>query len=571
MSWLRGVEISVPRWETKASRCSYCIRLRTPRDTRARTTSENVFWSASRTYSDFREFRTELKKLTKADAEPKKREPMASELGPEIDPGPQHLAADQKDFGSSLCHCNGNQCPFREMYSFLKAIPFPSRVLSIVPYRSQAKMESRRLALHNFLSSVHQFCMSIPRATLQRIDLYEQCDILLLFSAFIGFDESLRSRLLTRSPVSLAAWKDSLEADFSFSTSTSTSPSINQTSSVFPSPNTENQIESENEVVDDTDALSGLEYELVAAQLGDSVVPMDDIVDRIPMLEHPSQQVVLERRTAEFDTFIDVEEEHSDAKSKHSAVQVLSELSRLPRLRVHSASVKKTRAFIEELRHYLLLQFRPECLTAELEHHESLFHLSQTRQWELALYVACDVGNLNAVKLFLGRGTDPTTWIRHDQTSALMAACATGNRDILGLLLAHQELELDWCDHEGRTALMVAVECGQDEIVRLLLEAGANASLSCSMGITGLHRAATIESVAIMEMLLAHYPDVNLNLGPAGNTPLHLAAHSGRFEQSALLMAHGADISLRNFKGDSAWDLAIDQMHWRIANLLTAE
>lgn len=589
MSWLRGVEISVPRWETKDSRCYYCIRLRTPRDRRTRK-SENVFWSASRTYSDFRNFRKELKTLTKVDAQVTSEELRASIDQPKVadffsTDGPQYLTLDEKDIGSACCHCNGNHCPFREMYHSLKSVPFPSRILSILPYRSKAQIDSRRLALQKFLVSVHQFCMSIPRATLQRIDLYEQCDVLLLFSSFIGFDENLRSRLLTRSPVSLAAWKDSLEAHFSFSTS---SPSgVIRTRSVgIESPNTGNQIEiGEFEDAEHTEALTAWENDLESAHVGVAVVD-----DTVPMLEHPSQQIVLERRlldSTELYDFSDVDDQSfsnqqapnqlnsglSNVEPERSAAhdQILCELRRLPRLRVRSASVKKTKAYFEELVHYLLLQFPQNHLTAELQHHESLFHQSQTRQWELAFYVACQVGNLNAVKLFLSRGTDPNTMIQNDQSSALIVACVNGNCDIVALLLTCQELDLNWCDNRGQTALMVAVECMQDEIVRLVLEAGANVSFSCSKGITVFHRAATIESIAIMKMLFAYHPNITLTQDPAGNTPLHLAAQWGRFEQSALLLAHGVDGTIRNHEGDSAWDLAIATSHWRIASLFSEE
>src|SRR4051794_11926312 len=111
-----------------------------------------------------------------------------------------------------------------------------------------------------------------------------------------------------------------------------------------------------------------------------------------------------------------------------------------------------------------------------------------------------------------------------------------------------------------------------------LLEAGADVHASDKNGVTALHHAVRFRNPIAVEMLIEHEADVNQPCRRSGSTPLHRAVMSTgapgtagkqaeQREIVALLLAAGADPSVRNRRGQTPGDYATDE---EIRRLLVA-
>jgi tankyrase len=103
----------------------------------------------------------------------------------------------------------------------------------------------------------------------------------------------------------------------------------------------------------------------------------------------------------------------------------------------------------------------------------------------------------------------------------------------------------------------------QEAVIRLLLRRGANVNETDKNGVTPLHRAVRFRSPAAVKLLLENGADVNAVDRRTRSTPLHRAvtntgapATAGKSKQIveiiALLLAHGADRTLKNKAGKTA-------------------
>jgi ankyrin repeat protein len=61
---------------------------------------------------------------------------------------------------------------------------------------------------------------------------------------------------------------------------------------------------------------------------------------------------------------------------------------------------------------------------------------------------------------------------------------------------------------------------------------------------------------AVCEVLLAADAGVNVQTDPQGYAPLHSAAFAGHVEAMRVLLAHGADRALVNYRGERPADTA---------------
>lgn len=130
------------------------------------------------------------------------------------------------------------------------------------------------------------------------------------------------------------------------------------------------------------------------------------------------------------------------------------------------------------------------------------------------LHIVSLVGHCEFVKLILDEGIDPDTRADFNTTP------------------------LYWAAREG-----------QDAVVELLLNRGADPNIGSISGSAPLHKASKRGFLGIVRLLLDHKADVHAR-GGWGRTPLHKAAYNvdnkGVIE---LLLAHGADSTLRDKTG----------------------
>ena len=108
---------------------------------------------------------------------------------------------------------------------------------------------------------------------------------------------------------------------------------------------------------------------------------------------------------------------------------------------------------------------------------------------------------------------------------------------------------------QDRTPLHRAVGGNNSDIVAALIERGANVNLSDKGGKTPLHWAAIVGSVECGTVLFRQ-GDCDLDArNKQGRTACHLASTDGRPEFVSWLIESGADITLLDGAGHTAYDL----------------
>ena len=86
-------------------------------------------------------------------------------------------------------------------------------------------------------------------------------------------------------------------------------------------------------------------------------------------------------------------------------------------------------------------------------------------------------------------------------------------------------------------------------------------------GNTDLHQAASKNAYQVAELLIAHGADVNVR-NKVRWTPLHQAVSKNAYQVVEMLVAHGADVNVRNNIGRMPLHQALDEKHFQIAELL---
>ncbi|WP_228538160.1 ankyrin repeat domain-containing protein [Nocardia sp. XZ_19_385] len=188
---------------------------------------------------------------------------------------------------------------------------------------------------------------------------------------------------------------------------------------------------------------------------------------------------------------------------------------------------------------------------------------------------------------------------------ALLSAAAAGDADAVGAALT-QGAQVDTRDSAGRTPLMNAVLDDNLAVARVLLEFGADPDAQDNRGESPWVNTGVTGSVAMMEALLPAQPDLSLRNRFGGNA-LIPAAEKGHFDYvrevlrqtdididhvndlgwTALLEAvyygdgstvyrdivrtlvdNGADVSIRDADGHTAYDHAVRRGFSEIADVL---
>ncbi len=159
------------------------------------------------------------------------------------------------------------------------------------------------------------------------------------------------------------------------------------------------------------------------------------------------------------------------------------------------------------------------------------------------LMAAARRGSVEIAGLLLAHGAKADFRVKEEGShppTALMLAAEEGKIELVRLLLKHgANPNAQWGG--GTSALMDAAQKGRAEVCRLLLDAGANLQFGAENGWTPLHEACRMMSNGkTVDVLVSRGAKVNLR-GPAGYTPLLLAAENGMAEAVPALLKAGAD------------------------------
>lgn len=168
-----------------------------------------------------------------------------------------------------------------------------------------------------------------------------------------------------------------------------------------------------------------------------------------------------------------------------------------------------------------------------------------------------DCSHLTVMRYLLENGFD----IKRDRGEALAWACSRGNETMVRFLLEHgAECHIHSaaiCSASG-SAIVKAGEGGNVNVIKMLLAKGANIHDIRQDGkANALHQATQYGQAAIVPFLVQQGIEVNTPNG-YGETPLILAAKFGWLDTVKVLLAQGADASVRDHKGKTAADHALE-------------
>ncbi len=169
-------------------------------------------------------------------------------------------------------------------------------------------------------------------------------------------------------------------------------------------------------------------------------------------------------------------------------------------------------------------------------------------------------GSGEKINLLLQSGIDVNTRDQAGNSPLHLYAEASIDNEILKILLEHGA-DVNARNRAGDTPLHVAAgRCGSGDTVKALLAAGADANATNDSGNTPLHVTAfkwDYDTSYNAECLLKAGADPN-PVNRVGDTPLLLAAGFGRHLVVRALVEHGADITLTNDMGRTAYEIALD-------------
>ncbi|MFM8525246.1 MAG: ankyrin repeat domain-containing protein [Cyanobacteriota bacterium] len=149
-----------------------------------------------------------------------------------------------------------------------------------------------------------------------------------------------------------------------------------------------------------------------------------------------------------------------------------------------------------------------------------------------------------------------------------MGAVKADDRSLVKRLLA-EGASVDAADAAGDRPLIIAAYLGHTEVLELLLAAGADLTVvDPGMRATALHAAAYAGRTEAAGVLIDHGIAINQQGPINGYTALHDAVWQNHGATVRVILAGGADPTIRSRDGQTPLDLARAQGHRELAGLL---
>jgi ankyrin repeat protein len=180
-------------------------------------------------------------------------------------------------------------------------------------------------------------------------------------------------------------------------------------------------------------------------------------------------------------------------------------------------------------------------------------------------FIAIKQDNPRVIQGLLDRGFDANA-LDPKGRPGLYLALQDGSLKAAETLVDWPKTKVEWRSPKDESPLMMAALKGYVELTRKLIVRGADVN---KPGWTALHYAATGGHLVVMELLLEEHAYIDAE-SPNKTTPLMMAAHYGSPAAVKLLLAEGADPSLRNELGLAAVDFATKANRRDAAELIAA-
>ena len=185
-----------------------------------------------------------------------------------------------------------------------------------------------------------------------------------------------------------------------------------------------------------------------------------------------------------------------------------------------------------------------------------------------SLMLASEFGHSEVVRVLLNYGADVNILAKNPSTTALALASSLQRTVCVDLLLAGGA-DPNLCGREHSPLISACIITDQPmdpTILDKLLSAGANPNIQAEHGHTALMEAAAYGYKKGVEILLNAAADVNIQ--NSYGTALHCAAERGHLAVSKMLLVSGAQASLTDSYGCTPLDLALNNGHHKVCELL---
>merc|ERR1712079_67482 len=123
---------------------------------------------------------------------------------------------------------------------------------------------------------------------------------------------------------------------------------------------------------------------------------------------------------------------------------------------------------------------------------------------------------------------------------------------------------------KGRTPLHAAAESGHLDVVKAICNELTDKNPSDSHNFTPFHAAAYEGHLTVVKFLASFVPNVDIRTNDFFNnsTPLHNAAEGGHLDTVKFLIEKGANPKLKDKKGRTAYDYAVEYEKIDVAEYL---
>jgi ankyrin repeat protein len=156
------------------------------------------------------------------------------------------------------------------------------------------------------------------------------------------------------------------------------------------------------------------------------------------------------------------------------------------------------------------------------------------------------------IRVLLTRGFDPNTLAPNGEPGLILAVREPSFKAIAALLES-PATNVELRTSKDESALMLASLMGYFDICKNLIAHDADVNKT---GWTPLHYAATGGHLKIVQLLLDSHAYID-SASPNGSTPLMMASMYGTVDTVIMLLAAGADPSIKNALGLTAIDFAM--------------